>query len=231
MSGTKKRMKPTECDHENGDFGKKTKTSSAKADCGSNADKPGVNDRHQARFDKIVSQLSLGKDTHRIVIDESRIAGAGLGVFAAMALKKGAPITQYSGLFRAHDECAKLIKDDPDNATHMRTQFAMRSAIDGLFLPDGTPITDARTQLADHGVGAMLNHSDTPNCEFDRVDNAEQHAAMEAFLDGGPSNFLPENRVTFIRAIADIAKGEELTVSYGVQYWKRTAKKAAGGKK
>jgi len=170
-----------------------------------------------------------------IEIRLSTVPNAGNGVFATRDFPRGAPITMYVGKAITHSQG----KVKGYQHSHVRTLFKMRWAIDGLFMPTGTPITDPQRQLQGFGGGAYVNDSwGMPNYErlrnavFDRVDGprVEQvnRAVQLAMLERNPKvihplpNFdllNPSNAYEVLRATRDIYAGDEVLVSYGISYW------------
>lgn len=154
-------------------------------------------------------------------VRQSAIAGAGLGVFTNRAFVAGEPITEYVGKIITDREAKAL---PGPQRTHLRTLIPLVSVIDGNYLPDGTRLSNTVDekilQLSGNAVGAIINDSVTPNAEYVFYDSPERHAAIEQSLTD-PGVRIPESRkdrIVYIRAIRNIAPGEELLVYYGDKY-------------
>jgi len=154
-----------------------------------------------------------------IEIRLSTVPNAGNGVFATRDFPRGAPITMYVGKAITHSQG----KVKGYQHSHVRTLFKMRWAIDGLFMPNGTPITDPQRQLQGFGGGAYVNDSwGMPNYErlrnavFDRVDGPR---IAQAYATANFDLLNPNNAYEVLRATRDIYAGDEVLVSYGISYW------------
>lgn len=160
---------------------------------------------------------------------ELRETATGLGVFALIDFKKGEPITEYYGKFISHSDATKLAKEKKD--THCRRHIVMRSAIDGKYMrqkdalgKDTVEITDPKTQLVGHGIGAFCNDSSNDgaiNAAFEYADSLYNEKEFEKFSKCLPYNPLDSERCTFIYAKVDISAGSQVCASYGEQYWQR----------
>lgn len=171
------------------------------------------------KYNQIVSLLHcIGTPGCGVEIKLSSIAGAGRGLFAVKPFTVGEPITAYYGELVTHAESKKR------NASHLRSLFAMRFAIDGRYMLDGTPITEPETQLAGHGAAAFANDArdqEKNNAEFLKIDSPKNLKAYGTFASGGPWQLDPGESKIILYATKPIKAGQEIFVSYGDDYWKR----------
>ena len=75
-----------------------------------------------------------------VLLRQSNIPNAGLGLFANRSFEPCEPITAYTGESVTHQEAIKRRKQGA--ASHLRRHIALRFAIDGSRAPDGTPIVE-----------------------------------------------------------------------------------------
>lgn len=148
---------------------------------------------------------------------ESTIPGAGLGLFATRDFADGEVITSYYGQIISYKEA----RTRPHS--HIRSLYTMRTAIDGRFMRDGTPITDPATQLQGLGAASLCNDTRTgnDNALFVVMHSAENLQKFESFQKNGNWKLDPEQSDVFIFADGPISEGQEIFVSYGKDYWKR----------
>jgi len=146
-------------------------------------------------------------------IRPSSIENGGFGVFALQNFKTGDCITRYYGKILTYTQCLEL-----KNHSHVRSLFAMRYVIDGLFHSNGDPINmnlidEKSSDSYKYGVGAFINDAKSKdnNCCFDYFDSDKK--SKDLF------NPNPKSRIVYVKALRDIEKGEELFVSYGKDYW------------
>lgn len=159
-----------------------------------------------------------------VLLRQSNIPNAGLGLFANRSFKPCEPITAYTGESVTHQEAIKRRKQGA--ASHLRRHIALRFAIDGSRAPDGMPIVDASQQMQGRGVGAFANHGGArrANADFAFVDSPHNERQMQQFLAGASNvDFDPDERITYLRATKPIAKGEEILLDYGSDYWQHAS--------
>lgn len=171
----------------------------------------------KSAFDRVKEQLQVLADG---TLELKKSDFGGLGLFAKKVYRKGEPITEYYGEKVTQKEAKTR------NSSHIRRHMAQRFVVDGLFMADGTPITDPEKQLHNHGVGAYANHSaDGQNADFASVDSPSNEARMQSFLNGAAYTLDPEQRITYICATKTIQQGEEILLNYGLSYWQNSATK------
>ncbi len=147
----------------------------------------------------------------------SLIPDAGLGLYATRNFAKDAPITLYYGQIIEHAEAKRRPR------THIRSLVSHRFDLDGLFMEDGTPITNAEMQLRGFGGGAMANHREnsSANAEYTAVTTPAFDCAVKRWISSGSSSQFPcKGKLVYLRALRDIASGDEIYVDYGRDYWK-----------
>lgn len=134
----------------------------------------------------------LGHAQCPVVLRPSRISGAGIGVWAVRDIPSGAYVTPYAGVVR--------------RKTHKRPMRPSDSVY-AFYLGDGCTLVGIRRPRSGHmkgyGVAQLANDAIHPdatglknNCDF------EQHG----------------HRV-YLRTTRPVRAGEELFVSYHIQYW------------
>lgn len=146
------------------------------------------------------------KELPALEIRKSRIPRAGLGLFAAEAIKKGELITEYGGevVDRQHALCLRELGTD----SHLRSVTrGGEQALDGRV----------RSQFSDkyyiwnHQTGSYANGVRKPsnrNAEFiNELGSGTVHPSGQAAMD----------RV-FLKACRDIQPGDEILVNYGRVY-------------
>lgn len=145
--------------------------------------------------------------------------GFGLGLFAARAFRAGEPITAYTGKLLNWREARALSKVD---TSHCRSHIAMQWVLDGRFLPNGEPLEHIHAQLAAEHLGGGAYANDARGIQGAR-NNAEFDHWDDPTINSDPWVLEPTARLTFLRALTDIAPGDEILVSYGESYWRRRA--------
>lgn len=115
----------------------------------------------------------------------------GSGVFAAKTIKKGEFIIAYKGLLRTHSEVDAAYAGE-DETGHTF-----------LFTLNDDYVIDANIKGND---ARWINHSCNPNCDSEHVE-----------AENGDSRL---DRIE-IRAIRNIAVGEELSYNYGIRLAER----------
>ncbi len=152
-----------------------------------------------------------------VYLTQSSIPNAGFGLFVSEPIKKGEPITAYTGFAIPYKAALQLRQRGED--THIRTLFSMRWALDGLRNPTtGERFQDPQNELVGQGLAAFSNDGGKEarnNAEFDYVDSGTN---CDAFSPD------PTTRLLFLRATRPIEPGEEVFVSYGQDYWDAAAK-------
>lgn len=117
--------------------------------------------------------------------------GAGLGLFASRAFKKGELITWYDGDVRP---VMWAVAAKPEELTHVRSLMMQEAVIDGLKKP-----------LCCCGGASFANDARTTAAQ----------SAKYFVKDVGAFPCI------VLKALRPIAAGEEILVSYGKQYWRR----------
>jgi hypothetical protein len=178
--------------------------------------------RAQREFERIVRAVRT-EDDQPVELGPSLVVGAGTGLFAKRAIGAGDAVTEYAGKLVSKDEARNLQRDG--RATHVVRHVQGLWALDGLRTPDGTPMTaeNAEQLLLGRGLGAFANDARFPNAVYDFVDSAINVRAIEAFQSGRNVRPLPDERITYLRALRPIAAGDEIFVSYGAAYWSEQA--------
>ena len=149
-----------------------------------------------------------------VAVRRSTLAGAGQGLFATRGFAKGDAVTGYEGRIISHQAARGLSRED---RSHVRAHQLQRTAIDGKITGDPSNV------LCGRGGGSMVNHSPVTeaNVAFDSVDSDQYKAQLDAWMKT-PSAAYPDpgGRTTYLRAMVDIAAGDELFAYYGKTYWK-----------
>lgn len=132
-----------------------------------------------------------------VSVSPSSIPNAGNGLFAERAFTRGDVVTFMDG-FTLSD---RDVRDrEPHQLSHVRTLMTHFLVIDGLKEP-----------FEGAGGGSFANDSLCPK---------RNNARFETWRCDDLSRF---NTVIVLRAVRDIAPGEEVFVSYGSTYWRRHA--------
>ena len=131
-----------------------------------------------------------------VYVKTSSIPDAGLGLFAATAITKGATITEYCGEKIDHKEA--LARRARGIGGYIRVIEAQHSYIDGIKDPDKASRETCGSFVNDGGHSGKAD-----NAVFERKWN-EKAACYRVF----------------IRAKRNIDAGEEIFASYGKGYWK-----------
>jgi SET domain-containing protein len=136
-----------------------------------------------------------------VAVLRSYIPGAGMGLFAARPFRRGEPITQFDGTI-VDAATARAYRNSEAHLSHARTRWAQREVIDGL-----------RVGVAGRGGASLANDAGyTPGGRYDGGRNNSKFVEHDI---GGV------DRIIYLAAVRDIAAGEEITVSYGNDYWRR----------
>ena len=140
------------------------------------------------------SQRSIlgGTLNELIEVRQSRIPGAGRGLFALGFLKKGTRVTYYDGVLLDHAQAARVAEADP---SYMRS-LTYDTVIDGL-----------REPLVGRGAASFANHGQ---------DASSRNAALKPVWN----KFAHATSVVLVTT-KDVESGTELLVNYGNMYWKR----------
>ncbi len=139
----------------------------------------------------------------------SGIRGAGNGVFAARAFKRGQIVTWYDGPIIPWVPARTL----PEGLrTHARALYMMRYTILGNVDAATLRYITQAAQWRGKGAGACLNDQGAAN-------NVTFYP-LEAGRTG------PFDKIVGIRAARDIAPGEELFIGYGKDYWRHVGEEA-----
>lgn len=143
-----------------------------------------------------------------LAIRTSHVPGAGDGLYADRNFQRHELITFYDGPV-INFAAASLLP--PELRTHARTLRVGVSLIIGNVDAATLTVITRREQKLGKGGGAFLN--DAWGSPYDN--NCEYYLVTAPVDDGIYTRFVA------IRALRDIAAGEELFVSYGEPYWKR----------
>lgn len=158
----------------------------------------------------------------KLLLKESTIRGAGLGVFAEEAIPRKAPVTIYGGEIITEAEALALKRNNEH--THLQTLTRNFEHIDGRINYE-KGYTHGY-YLDNHYLGSFINDPTLGardlnrllNVKYEKFENpplAEYtYAANRAHPDGQRSTTM-----IVIVAKRDIAEGEELFASYTSQYW------------
>jgi SET domain-containing protein len=130
-------------------------------------------------------------------VGESKISGAGGGLFAVRDFPKRTIITEYDGTLISHADAKTRRAANPKDASHMRSVDPLHVVVDGL-----------RTPETGRGGGSFANHSDNPNAKFKKDDRPS-----------GLGGSLTALGRMFLVALQDVQSGDEITVKYGTGYW------------
>lgn len=128
-----------------------------------------------------------------VYLAPSTLDGAGLGLFAGKAFPRLALVTRFDGELIDRDEA--LRRREAGRDSHIRTLSLMSTYIDGRF-----PAPQEET-MAGRGGASMVN------------DGAPNGVANN-------TQFVKRGDAVYLQATRDVAKGEELLVSYGRGYWR-----------
>lgn len=173
--------------------------------------------------------IVLGSPECGLEVRDSLIPGIGKGLFVTRSFAAGEPITEYTGELITHEEAKK--RRALGNDTHIIRLLPLAFCIDGKRSPDGKlVITDPQREVVGRGVAAFVNENPCAaqnNVEFDFIDSSRNLAVFNQSTNADTfyNALNPLERIKFIRAVRDIASGEELYASYGTDYWKRSKKR------
>ena len=129
---------------------------------------------------------------------------AGYGVFAARDIAKGTPVTFYAGQI--------YTEKHPHTKKHMKSDYVYEFS-DGVHMVDGLWQDPNGPWWTRHGTGHLLN------------DNIHEHATglkcNAYFAEVEMLNEHTQQRVKRVVIVTkqDVARGEELLVSYSLGYW------------
>ena len=155
--------------------------------------------------------------SNELFIRSSRIPAAGLGLFAARAFQRGEPITLYHG--ELIDFAEAQVRLAAGQASHIVPLIQFRWYVDGARHPNGTAITDPVAELVGRGLGAYANSvrgtTLRENARFDFADTPLNQRVMDAAVFDAAA-LGPNQRQKYVRAIEDIAAGQEILLDYGL---------------
>jgi hypothetical protein len=147
----------------------------------------------------------------------SQIEGAGPGLFANRAYAAGDVVTLYSGeLIDAATAAERAARKE---ATHVIQLIPRRWYIDGLRTPGGRRVADPERDLRGLGMGAYANSTNkrlADNARFDFADS-ERNRAIVARDACNTAELNPRRRVKYVRALTEIAPGDEILIEYGLR--------------
>jgi SET domain-containing protein len=115
----------------------------------------------------------------------------GWGLFAAEPLAEGALVGEYTGVIQENSDAPPEYLVDG----HYLSDYSWNYPDE---LPDGTEFEV--NALREGNELRFANHSSTPNMAVD-------HTLVDGLF------------VTFFRVVRPVARGEQLTVDYGHEYW------------
>lgn len=139
---------------------------------------------------------------NKVYVKKSPIEG--LGVFSKENIRKGEIVTIYpSDIVRIHNKGNKYYEFCSDRPTIFYEKYAYKTA-QCIISGDATHIKDMNL------VGHIVNDG----CYYDPKINNEYHTKNNNCI------YYPYRMFVLIVASKDIKKGEELLVSYGIDYWK-----------
>lgn len=150
-------------------------------------------DANRAEFERLTAlygdALRTGHRPRLLVQDAG--PGVGLGLFAGEDLGEGALVGEYSGVIQPSSDAP------PDQLIdgHYLSDYAWNYPDE---LPDGSEFEI--NALLEGNELRFANHAREPNMAVD-------HTLVDGLF------------VTFFRTIRAVAKGEQLTVDYGEEYW------------
>lgn len=145
----------------------------------------------------------------------------GSGVFASRFLPAGSYVTAYPGRTVRQGRCGKRHRT---RAMNSGTDAYIYEFDDGTLL-DGQQVAASRRWWCSHGVANLLNDAIHPevtgriyNCEF--VETAVPVAPSISSVERTTARRCSKkvDRV-YIRTNSDVQEGEELLVSYSLDYW------------
>lgn len=137
---------------------------------------------------------------HGVIVKTSTIPNAGLGLFASKNFKKNELITEYDGKIIDKKTAKQKQRDNPSSTFHFVALSLGNSVIDGIKIP-----------IPNRGGASFANDSiNNPpyNSKFFRTTKV-----MPDLADQRSGNL--ELTRLFLKALRDIAKGEEIFVDYG----------------
>ena len=162
----------------------------------------------QAAYDTLKARLANGNVD--VEVRDSTIAGAGSGLFARRAFRRGEPITRYDGFVLSHGTAMQMSVEEQ---SHFRVLLPLSFIVDGNRTARGEPVLEPAFELDHLGMGAMANDARPPNAEYDYLDSPVNEAIFAANM---PANRLkPTERFIFLRATEDIPAGAEVFASSG----------------
>ena len=150
---------------------------------------------------------------------------ADLGVFCSgRAFKQDEIVTYYHGKVYTHADFQRVA-----DAKHSHARYLIRNAymLVGNENERGELVTEPERVFDGLGAGAYINHAPTrANVEYYPIDNTENQIRVQEtrYADESDHAFrertalLAENRIIGMRALRDIAQGEELYANYGPGY-------------
>lgn len=135
-----------------------------------------------------------------VYVATSTIPKAGVGLFAATELERGETIATYGGEMVFLDEVRNL--PSPPQDEEGRYSYIIRVSEDVAV--DGHPAVATK----EGHLAQFCNHSETPNASLvvEVTDYSDEGEELEYTIT--------------LMTLAPVAKGEELFVNYGPDYWK-----------
>jgi hypothetical protein len=159
-----------------------------------------------------------------VEVKKSTIAGAGRGLFAAVAFNVGEYVTEYDGELISWNEAVE--RRAAGRASHIRTLESQHCAIDGRELEPRSGRGGA-SFINDSKDGRVNVKFVTLTClkgcerSADRLSNRGSEAAgVVGALRSNAATYVAANtKRCFVKALKPIGIGEEIFVSYDDQYW------------
>jgi hypothetical protein len=172
------------------------------------------------RFDR--NDFSVA-DNIELEIKESKIPGAGLGLFALREFWPEEPITIYNGEVITYSEAKK--REVAGKDSHIAMHIPLAWSIDGskVAFNMNTNVHDSvdpKTELFQRSAGAMANDARDPsktNAELAHVDSDVNKLIWEKTCE----RLNPWERFTYLRATKTIMPGDEIYLDYGERYWQK----------
>lgn len=170
-----------------------------------------------------------------VVLKPSQIQNAGMGLFADRDFLRDEIITFYDGpivAWRKLPKAKQQWSNFPDDVkSHIRKLFKDHYFLWGNADMDGNLLKDISNEsLKGRGGLAFANDAFSSrfynNAEFEQINGPSITQQLEVAGTGPEGTFAPDpfDTVVIMRARFNIAKGKELFVHYGDDYWREFGK-------
>lgn len=173
-------------------------------------------------------RLAFYDDNSFVMVRPSSLGpDAGLGVFATKNIPKNTIILEYTGELVNKIDIKKKGLDQPNNRTHTRTATNSGYVIDGrpskLFDLFWDEETDAIAMVPASHCGSLVNcpvdiNTKTKTILFDSG-NTNVNWKITKVPRQWKSRMVILEKV-FLKTTCDIKQGDEIFVSYGLNYWR-----------